>query len=488
MLLSSSTVRGVVSRLNLPFLEVYSDGRTQEVGHLGEVLKVEEDEECVAQGEASNNKRKLRHFKPKTAMSGASLVEVQNSNGVLLKVPPRMAESMEKKKRKAASNSGLNGDSGKKSAQAIPSRRSRRIANMVKPDPRPPVYVDLSGMRGDDSEDDASLDDNGNRTESLEDASCKDDDDQTEDEGQTGTPANEGKLHSIHGATSMDHDHNVNESNSSGERDGCSDNQDACIDSPIKEFVVVGTVVTLMKQSTVPAAMDAVNTLIEESVEVNADPHGDNRDAQYAIVELVLPGIGEKHEPHPLVITYGSKDPATLISERMPSCAIPIYSSAPDSGKARGSLFIDLETRFSNFVACFDDMNHRSSITIDSIAQPLSGDQSSFEGSKVPLEFMAPLTNFVCKHDGGNFSNLLVGAKSARQKQVLTEHLGQLLHSMESKEVSDEETFLIWRDACRDMVDWGLNVGFICDHLKKVAKSYFGLKPAGLEDCCREIQ
>ncbi|KAL6218084.1 hypothetical protein ACLB2K_011301 [Fragaria x ananassa] len=209
-------------------------------------------------------------------------------------------------------------------------------------------------------------------------------------------------------------DFDVLQRNSSGERDGCSDSQDAGIDSPIKKSVVVGTIVTLMKQSVVPAAVDTIDTLMEESAEVNADSYGDNHDAQYATVELVSPGIGEKHESHPLAITYGSKHPATLIREGMTSCATPTYSFAPDSGKAWGSLFIDLETRFSSFIACFDDMNHRSSITIDSIAQLLSGDQSSFEGSKVSLEFMAPLTNFVCKHSGGNFSNLLVGAKSAR--------------------------------------------------------------------------
>ncbi|KAL6178880.1 hypothetical protein ACLB2K_050397 [Fragaria x ananassa] len=162
---------------------------------------------------------------------------------------------------------------------------------------------------------------------------------------QTGTPVNRGKSHSIHGATSMDHDHSVNEvcyktrslfrfsssfsphddfailqSNSSVERDGCSDSQ----------------------------------------------------------VELVLSGIGEKHESPLFAITYRSKDPATLISEEMPSCATLTFSSAPYSGEALGVLFIDLETRFNNFVASFDDMNHRSSITIDSIALSLSGNQSSF--------------------------------------------------------------------------------------------------------------
>lgn len=99
-------------------------------------------------------------------MSGASFIEVENANGVLLKVPPRMAESIEKKKRKAASISGLGDNLGEKSVQAvpsIPSRRSFRIAKMVTPDPRPPVYVNLSSARGDDGEDDASLDDDGSR-------------------------------------------------------------------------------------------------------------------------------------------------------------------------------------------------------------------------------------------------------------------------------------------------------------------------------------
>ncbi|KAL6133589.1 hypothetical protein ACLB2K_065824 [Fragaria x ananassa] len=128
-LLPSSTIRGMASRLNLPFLKVYSDGRTREVGHLGEVLKVEEDEDCVVGGEASNNERKLKRrgicrFKPRAVMGGASLIEA---------VP------------------------------SIPSRRSFRIAKMVTPDPGPPVYVNLSSARGDDGEDDTSLDDDGSR-------------------------------------------------------------------------------------------------------------------------------------------------------------------------------------------------------------------------------------------------------------------------------------------------------------------------------------
>ncbi|KAL6192094.1 hypothetical protein ACLB2K_038481 [Fragaria x ananassa] len=233
---------------------------------------------------------------------------------------------------------------------------------------------------------------------------------------QTRTPVNRDKFHSTYGATSMDHDHSISESNSSGERDGCSDSQDAGIDSLIKELVVVGTVVVLVEQSADPAAVDAIDTLTEESAEVNADSHGDNRDAQYETVELALLGIGERHKSHLLAITYGSKGPTTLISEGMPSCPTLTFSSTPDFGEARGELFIGPEARFNSFVARFDDMNHRSSLTIDSIAQPLSGDQSSFEGSKVSLEFLASLTNFVGKHGGGNFSNLLVGAKSARQK------------------------------------------------------------------------
>ncbi|PRQ57429.1 hypothetical protein RchiOBHm_Chr1g0348241 [Rosa chinensis] len=60
---------------------------------------------------------------------------------------------------------------------------------------------------------------------------------------------------------------------------------------------------------------------------------------------------------------------------------------------------------------------------------------------------------------------------------------------MEVEEVKNEEIFFIWRDACRDIIDWGLNVDFMFDHLKQAARNFFGymLRPRGLENSCREI-
>ncbi|XP_062025454.1 uncharacterized protein LOC133741739 [Rosa rugosa] len=144
--------------------------------------------------------------------------------------------------------------------------------------------------------------------------------------------------------------------------------------------------------------------------------------------------------------------------------------------------------RFRKFTSSFDTED-RLSITIDDIARPLSSIQSSFEGGKVPSEFVAPLTKFAERYGGGSFSSLFAEGKSARQKQKLVEEFGSVLYSMETEEVKNEETFLIWRDACRDIIDWGLKVDFMLDHLKQAARDFFGymLRPSGSESSCREI-
>lgn len=172
---------------------------------------------------------------------------------------------------------------------------------------------------------------------------------------------------------------------------------------------------------------------------------------------------------------------STLFGGDALSCNASSCSLSPNSDKSekgsdkseKGSSIVDLELRLRNFIACFDAEDH-SSVTIDDIAHPLSGDQSSFEGGKVPSEFVIPLTKFADKYGGGSFSSLFADGKSVRQKQILIKELGRVLYSMEVQEVKSEETFLIWRDACRDIISWGLDVHFMMDHLKQAARNFFG--------------
>ncbi|KAK9932284.1 hypothetical protein M0R45_019527 [Rubus argutus] len=145
-------------------------------------------------------------------------------------------------------------------------------------------------------------------------------------------------------------------------------------------------------------------------------------------------------------------------------------------------------TRIDNFMTNFESRD-RSNITLDDITPPLGGSQSVFEGRKIPSEFVIPLTNFAAKYGGGSLSNLFEEDKSFHQRHILTKELGYVLFSMEYGEVKTEESFLVWRDMCRDMVNWGFKVEFMLDHLKQAARNFFGykLKPVGSEDCCKEV-
>ena len=52
------------------------------------------------------------------------------------------------------------------------------------------------------------------------------------------------------------------------------------------------------------------------------------------------------------------------------------------------------------------------------------------------------------------------------------------------------EVFLIWRDACRDFMGAGLNVGFLLDSLKQSAEHFFGymMKSEGSENQYVKVQ
>ncbi|KAK9906289.1 hypothetical protein M0R45_002624 [Rubus argutus] len=145
------------------------------------------------------------------------------------------------------------------------------------------------------------------------------------------------------------------------------------------------------------------------------------------------------------------------------------------------------EVRFNDFMARFESTD-RSSTTFDDIAPSLSGSQSLFEGRKVPSEFVLPLTSLAAKYSGGNLSSLFKEDNSLHQRHILTKELGYVLFSMEH-EVETEESFLVWRDMCRDMMNWGFKLEFMLDHLKRAARNFFGylLRPVGSENCCTEV-
>ncbi|KAL6213747.1 hypothetical protein ACLB2K_013191 [Fragaria x ananassa] len=164
----------------------------------------------------------------------------------------------------------------------------------------------------------------------------------------------------------------------------------------------------------------------------------------------------------------------------------PVLLKAGESVCGNNNLVNIALARFRDFVSCFDAKDSLG-ITVDSIEKPpLSGNKSLFEGGLVPSEFVVLLTKFAQKYGGGSFSSLFAEEKSAYQKHTLIERLGLLLYSMEVEEVKHEGTFLVWRDLCHDVVDWGLKVGFLFDHLKQAARSFFGYKlmPAGSDNYC----
>lgn len=174
---------------------------------------------------------------------------------------------------------------------------------------------------------------------------------------------------------------------------------------------------------------------------VDLDSHEDNCDKQD---ELALSEIRDFLE---MVLRSNSVGVSALVGEEVLPCDTSVCLLAPNSNTLKKGSMHDWEMRLDNFMACFDTKD-RSSITIDDISPSLSGDQSIFEGKKVPSEFVIPLTRFAEKYGGGSLSSLFADERSSHQRYILIKELGSVLLSMEREEVKTEETFLAWIDAC----------------------------------------
>nr|XP_011457964.1 PREDICTED: uncharacterized protein LOC105349613 isoform X2 [Fragaria vesca subsp. vesca] len=150
----------------------------------------------------------------------------------------------------------------------------------------------------------------------------------------------------------------------------------------------------------------------------------------------------------------------------------------------------------SEWVARMDDFatrfnsNVESPLSMDDIAPQLSRDTVEFQGMRVSSELVSPLTKFSEKYCEGNLLGLVNREYTLKKKNKLIEEFGMMLLSMEACQVKNEETFLVWRDVCRDFMEAGLNVGFLLDFLMQAARQYFGymMKPEGSDDCCARVR
>ncbi|KAL6191677.1 hypothetical protein ACLB2K_038067 [Fragaria x ananassa] len=108
---------------------------------------------------------------------------------------------------------------------------------------------------------------------------------------------------------------------------------------------------------------------------------------------------------------------------------------------------------------------------------------------RVSSELVSPLTKFSEKYCEGNLLSLVDRGYTLKKKNKLIEEFGTMLLSMEACQVKNEETFLVLRDACRDFMEAGFNVGFLLDFLKQAAQQYFGymMRPEGSDVCCARV-
>nr|XP_011468027.1 PREDICTED: uncharacterized protein LOC105352484 [Fragaria vesca subsp. vesca] len=484
---------GIMSKLNLPYFEVYSDSSECLVGHLKGVkggrnrCATKSNVKFPENGEKGKN-GKIRRFKPKVVNDRIPSSTVKSTKGVKLVPPLKLADGTEKK-RKAAPASRLSGAVKKKAAPDASNvllRRSPRVADMTQSKLKLYVDDDLTDGQDDDSEDsegsplseDASM--HGDNDSGASGEGTSDDDNQTksfegkdfeDDEGEsnsTATPIEGSNSHST--AVSMeDYEHGVSGDN----------NVDAQEREPAINVVVYEDNCGEQACKAVETC-HGVDTQVNEPA-VNFGVCGDNCGEQGESGEVLLETGGTMRRDNNI-------DAAALVNREVPSCTTSTISSTLDSDKAGNDSPTDFEARFRDFVACFDAKDSLS-ITVDSITKPLSGNQSPFEGGMVPSEFVVPLTKFAQKYGGGSFSSLFAEGKSTYQKHTLVERFGLQLFSMEVEEVKHEGKFLVWRDLCHDVVDWGLKVGFMFDHLKQAARSFFGykLKPAGSDNYCKEV-
>ncbi|PRQ51441.1 hypothetical protein RchiOBHm_Chr2g0144471 [Rosa chinensis] len=126
-----------------------------------------------------------------------------------------------------------------------------------------------------------------------------------------------------------------------------------------------------------------------------------------------------------------------------------------------------------NFMIRFAS-KEESALGMADVAPVLSGDTAVFAGMKIPSELAGPLAKFAERYSGGDIFSLIDRDYTSRKKCELVKELGMMLYSMEVCPIKDGEMFLIWRDACRDFMGAGLNVGFLLDSLKQGAKHFFG--------------
>ncbi|KAL6189137.1 hypothetical protein ACLB2K_040527 [Fragaria x ananassa] len=443
--------KGVLHRkYNLPYTEVHDDGTKKIVGHFKDFEAEGMDKKRKERDKTSSDKKVVRehhpkksssHFKPKVAFEEFMY---KTHKGVKMIIHPK---------------------------SPFDPLGNNRIKFISSSSPRgPPVHIKLSDMEHDHGKDskqgriDSSSETSGVESTSDGDESMRSGDEINRDDESMSNDDED------NGNKSLSNGDQVNMRSDELEHESDKQEQDQPLD--ITNTRTVGTAANELNEEDVDTGM----------METTTNGFNDQETIDAGMMEMATNGFNGQETIDTGMITPSSEHVSA--DDQLTATKAQCHDS---SRPARGHT--------SEWVACMDDFatrfnsNVESPLSMDDIASQLSRDIAEFQGMRVSLELVSPLTKFSKKYYEGNLLSLVNREYTLKKKNKLIEEFGMMLLSMEAWQVKNEEIFLVWRDACHNFMEAGFNVRFLLDSLMQAARQYFGymMRPEGSDDCCARV-